>query len=102
MIHVIASVQLKKGTRPAFLREFRRLVPTVRKEKGCIAYGPTVDVRTGLARQVPYRGDVAVIVEQWKSVKHLKAHLAAPHMATYRDLVKDYVKGAELQILEPV
>lgn len=101
MIHVIATVQLKKGKRPAFLREFRRLVPTVLKEKGCIAYGPTVDLRTGLPRQLPYRADVAVIVEQWRSLKHLKAHLVAPHMTAYRERVKDYVAGAELQILEP-
>jgi len=31
----------------------------------------------------------------------LKAHLAAPHMAAYREQVKDLVGGVALQVLEP-
>jgi len=30
----------------------------------------------------------------------LKAHLAAPHMTTYRENVKDLVAGVTLQVLE--
>jgi quinol monooxygenase YgiN len=48
------------------------------------------------------RDNVVTIVEQWESLDHLRAHMAAPHMATYREIVKDIVKGASLQVLEPV
>ncbi|MFH1569176.1 MAG: antibiotic biosynthesis monooxygenase [Gemmatimonadota bacterium] len=41
------------------------------------------------------------MVEQWASLAALQAHLGAPHMATYRQRVKDLVKGVSLQVLEP-
>jgi quinol monooxygenase YgiN len=36
MIHVIATIGLQKGQREAFLQEFRRVVPLVRAEAGCL------------------------------------------------------------------
>jgi len=65
MIHVIASIEVKPGKRGAFLKVFKALVPTVKAEKGCIDYGPTVDVKPGLPRQVPYRENAVTIVEKW-------------------------------------
>jgi len=100
MIHVIASIEVKPGSRDAFLKEFKALVPTVKAEKGCIDYGPTVDVQPGLPRQVSYRENTVTIVEKWESLDALKAHLAAPHMTTYRESVKDLVAGVTLQVLE--
>jgi len=100
MIHVIANIELRAGTRAAFLEEFHRLVPKVRAEKGCLDYGPNLDAETDIAAQVR-RENVVTIVERWESLDALKAHLAAPHMAEYRRRVKDYVVGLTLQILEP-
>lgn len=102
MIHVIATVELKGGTREAFLDVFHKLMPKVLAEDGCIAYGPTVDLRTGLTAQVPLRDNTVTIIEQWESLEHLRAHLASAHMATYREDVKDCVTGVEIQVLEPV
>lgn len=102
MIHVLATVEVVPGKREDFLREFRKVIPAVRREKGCIEYGPAVDIPTGLPVQTPLRETVVVIVERWESVEDLKAHLAAPHMKPYRAAVKDIVKGMEVQILEPV
>jgi quinol monooxygenase YgiN len=102
MIHVIATIHIKPGQRDAFLAEFHRLVPMVHAETGCIEYGPTVDVASGLAAQEPPRDDVAVIVEKWASLAALKAHLQAPHMAEYRLRVKDLVLGTKIQVLQPV
>ncbi|MBP1777462.1 MAG: hypothetical protein H6Q86_3472, partial [candidate division NC10 bacterium] len=51
--------------------------------------------------QIPLRENVVTIVEKWESLQALHAHLVAPHMATYRERVKDYVVGATLQILDP-
>ena len=101
MIYVIATVELKPGTREAFLAEFRKTVPNVRAEKGCIEYGPTVDVPSGIKTQIPLRDSVVTIVEKWESLEALQAHGVAPHMATYRERVKDFVGRVSLQVLEP-
>jgi quinol monooxygenase YgiN len=101
MIHVIATITVKPGQREAFLAEFHRIVPLVHAEAGCIEYGPTVDVASGIAVQGPLRANVAVIIENWESLDALKAHTHAPHMADYRVRVKDYVESVQLQILAP-
>lgn len=101
MIYVIATVQVVAGKRDQFLDEFHRLVPSVLAEKGCLFYGPTVDTPSGLTRQIPIRDSVVTIVESWESLDDLQAHIAAPHMATYRERVKELVLGSELQILSP-
>jgi quinol monooxygenase YgiN len=101
MIHVIATVQIHAGRREAFLKEFHQVVPLVRAEQGCLEYGPTVDVASGVAAQPAVRDDVVVVVEKWESLPALTAHLAAPHMLTYRGKVKDLVAGVELRVLQP-
>jgi quinol monooxygenase YgiN len=101
MIHVLATIEVKPGQRDAFLAEFHRIMPMVHAEAGCIEYGPTVDVASGIAVQGPLRENVAVIIEKWESLAALKAHMQAPHMAEYRVRVKDLVVGVQLQILEP-
>ena len=101
MIHVIAGIEVRPGTRDAFLEEFHRLIPKVRAEEGCLDYGAAADARTDVAAQIPYRENVVTIVERWESLDALKAHLAAPHMAEYREKVKDFVRSVTLQILEP-
>jgi quinol monooxygenase YgiN len=101
MIHVIATVEVKPGTREAFLGEVRKNLPNVRAEKGCIEYGPAVDLGTGIKGQIPFRENAATIVEKWESLQALQAHLETPHMAEYRERVKHIVLGVTLQILEP-
>jgi quinol monooxygenase YgiN len=101
VIYVIATVELKPGTREAFLREFRGNVPKVRAEKGCIEYGPTLDTQSGIKTQIPLREHVVTVVEKWASLEALQAHVSAPHMAAYRERVKDFVLRVSLQVLEP-
>ena len=101
MIHVIATITVKAGKRDAFLAEFHRIVPAVHAEAGCIEYGPTVDVASGLSMQGALRENVAIIIEKWASLDALKAHTQAPHMAAYRVAVKDLVESVTLQILAP-
>lgn len=64
MIHVIATIELAPGKREAFLTEFRKLVPLVHQEAGCLDYGPTIDVASGIAAQAPPRNDVVTVVEK--------------------------------------
>jgi quinol monooxygenase YgiN len=101
MIHVIATIELVEGARDAFLNEFRALVPKVRAEAGCLEYGPTVDVASGLAAQQTPRANVVTVVEKWSDLAALKAHLVAPHMEAYRPRVKPLVRSTTLQVLEP-
>jgi quinol monooxygenase YgiN len=101
MIHVIATIELHPGRRDAFLAEFRRVVPDVLAEPGCIEYGPAIDAETDVAAQLAPRPDVVTIVEKWESLDHLKAHLAAPHMQAYRPRVKDLIARSSLVILSP-
>jgi quinol monooxygenase YgiN len=101
MIHVIATIELIEGKRQAFLAEFRQVVPLVRAEAGCLEYGPTIDVATDIAAQVPPRDNVVTVVEKWQSLQALQAHLAAPHMAAYRGRVKDFVSSVKLYVLQP-
>lgn len=102
MIHVIATINLKPGTRAAFLQHLMVNVPAVLAERGCQGYTPAVDIDSGLDAQDPRRDDTVVIVEAWDNMDCLNAHLVAPHMGIYREKVKDMVSGTTLQVLQSV
>lgn len=102
MIHVLATIELRPGTRESFLAEFRKVVGPVRDEEGCLEYGAAVDVPATLGVTAANRPDVVVVVEKWASLAALQAHLVAPHMQAYRPKVKDFVERVSLQVLEPV
>src|SRR5690349_9565024 len=89
MIHVIATLHAAPGRGTDLLREFKQIVPQVRAEAGCLEYGPTLDIDSGIEDLPAARADVLTVVEKWESVAALKAHLSAPHMLTYRAAVKD-------------
>jgi quinol monooxygenase YgiN len=101
MIHVIATIQTKAGRRQDLLAAFQALVPKVRAENGCIEYGPAVDVDSGISGLPAMRADVVTVVEKWDDVAALKAHLAAPHMLSYRETVKDIVESVAIHVLQP-
>ena len=46
MIHVLATIEVAPGRREEFLAAFQELVPDVRAEKGCLEYGPAIDLAT--------------------------------------------------------
>jgi len=101
MIHVVATISLQPGTRPAFLEVFRKLTPLVQGEEGCIEYQAAIDVPTTLAIQEGPRPDVVTVIEKWETLEALYAHTSAPHMADYRVRVKDFVDGVHLLVMEP-
>ena len=101
MVHVVATIELHPGVRMQFLGEFRQIVPAVLAEDGCLEYGAVVDVPTSLAAQGPVRDHVVVVVEKWRDLPALEAHLVAPHMTAYRARVKDLVVKTTLQVLAP-
>ncbi len=101
MIHVIASIRIREDAFNAFIDIFKTNVPKVLQEKGCLGYAPAKDLPTDLPIQ---ETDPAVItvIEKWKSLEALNAHLAAPHMVEYQKKTKDMVEGISVKILEPV
>ena len=99
MVHVIASISVKAGSRARFLEIFKGNVPVVKAEPGYIEYRPTVDVDSGLPPQQK-DADTVVIIEKWESVEALRLHLATPHMAAYREKVKDLVVKVSLKVLQ--
>ena len=102
MIQVIATIELKPGCRDDFLPLLNENVPKVKAEDGCLAYDPFVDVDSGLPFQGEIRQDVVTLVEAWSSIEALHAHLKTPHMAAYRDKVKDMVTMVRIQVLKPI
>ena len=100
MIHVIATIELAPGTREKFLTEFHRIISIVRDEDGCIEYGPAIDLKTSVSSGEA-RENVVTVIEKWTSVPALEAHLKAPHMASYRDRVKDMVRDVKIHVLAP-
>lgn len=101
MLIVLATIELNPGKRDAFLAEFRKIIPAVRAEPGCIEYFPAIDTPSGLPVQGPQREDHVIVCEKWESLAALKTHLEAPHMMEYRPKVKELVKKVSLQILTP-
>jgi quinol monooxygenase YgiN len=101
MIYVIATIELKEGTKQAFLDIFKKNVSHVKAEVGCIMYEPAVDVPSGLPIQGPTRENVVTVLEGWKDAEALKNHARAPHMKSYREATKDMVKSLTIQVLTP-
>ena len=102
MIQVIATIELKPGCRDEFLPQLKANVPKVKAEDGCLAYDPFVDVDSGLPVQGEIRENVVTLVEVWRNIDALLAHLKTPHMADYREAVKDMVVNVTIQVLAPL
>ena len=101
MIHVIATIRIKKGKKDKFLEHLRANIPNVIKEKGCIEYTPAYDIDVKIDNQAFDKNQITII-EKWKSIYSLQNHLQAPHMISYRKQVKNLVEGTTLKILSSV
>ncbi len=102
MIYVIATVELINGRSKEYLNEFNNVSSHVRAEAGCLQYCAAKDKKTGIQVQEPINENTVTIIERWTDIDALKAHISAPHMATYREAVKNYVKRVTIRVLEPL
>lgn len=102
MIAVLACIKLRPDTRRQFLEEFRRIIPLVRAEKGCLEYGPFEALPTTIPSQIGNDPNTVYVLEKWESLADLERHLVAPHMIEYRRAVKPFVEEVGLYILKPV
>ena len=101
MVNVIASIRVKPGKRADLIAAFNANVPNVLAEAGCIDYYPNVDIDAHMTYPPQDMDEnVVTIIEKWESLEALHAHTKAPHMATYREQVKDLVEGVSVKVLE--
>src|SRR5947208_16318776 len=100
MIHVVATITAKPGTRPHVIDAFRWVTPLVRAEAGCVEYQATVDVPTTIAVQDGTRPDVVTVIEKWESVEAPYPQSAAPHTTEYVTNVRDLVESVKLHVTE--
>ena len=101
MVYVVATMQLKPDSRDRILREIEAVATEVRREDGCLEYTATVDIESGLARQIAARPDVVTFIERWRDLPALQAHSTIPHMQAFRQRVADVVLSTALQVLSP-
>ncbi len=101
MIHVVATIEVAAGQRPAFLNIFRALAPQVRAEAGCLDYGPTVDLATDIPGLPAVRENAVTVVEKWADAAALKAHLATAHMQAFFAQTKPLIKVIDIRVLQP-
>lgn len=102
IVHVIAVITAKPGQRADVLAAFHENVPAVQAEDGCIEYGATIDADDVGPLQTAFGPDTFVVIEKWESLDHLKAHVVAPHMATYGARVKDLMADRIIHVLSPL
>lgn len=83
-VHVTAKIVAKPGQADRLEKELLAVVPTVRREAGCLRYDLHRDSR---------EGNEFLFYEIWESGDALKAHGQSEHMAGMREGIKDLVQG---------
>jgi quinol monooxygenase YgiN len=101
MIHVVAIITARPGSREAILEAFRANVPAVHAEDGCIEYGPAIDAEGVGPLQTAFGPDTFVVLEKWESLDHLKAHGASAHMKAYAAKTRDLIASRVIHVLTP-
>ena len=101
MIHVLAIITSLPGKRSSVLEAFRANRPNVLAEDGCIEYDAAIDVTQGPAFQAPMGPDTFVVVEKWRDIAALEAHIRAPHMAAYASQTKAMIASRVIHVLSP-
>jgi quinol monooxygenase YgiN len=96
MIHVIAVVTAKPGRRAELIRELEANLPLQRAEQGAVEVNLTVDADGAKDR---FGNDVFVMIEKWESRETFEAHLAAPHLRSYNEQIKDRVANVAIHVL---
>jgi len=99
MIHVVAIITTLPGKRETVLKEFRKLVPQVHAEQGCIEYQPVVDSDSVGGFQSMLGKDSYMVIEKWENAADLEAHSKAPHMQAYGAAMGDLLADRKIHVL---
>jgi quinol monooxygenase YgiN len=92
MIVIAGTLSLDPAKREPAIAAARALMEATRKEPGCVAYVFSEELdEAGTFR----------IFEEWKSQQDLDAHIKAPHMKAFQQVVPTLgVRGMKLQKYE--
>ncbi len=101
MVYVIADIELFPDKKNHYLDELRKAIPLVRNEDGCLEYNPSLDFSTGIPIQKPPLANVVTIMERWRDVDALMAHLGTVHMQAFFQAVAPFVKETTIRVLKP-
>jgi quinol monooxygenase YgiN len=71
---VVATIRAKPGKEAALRQELLALIPSTRKEPGCINY----DLHQAVDNPAHF-----LFHENWTSKQHLDDHLARPHLQAF-------------------
>lgn len=92
MIYVIATMQLKPGTRDKVLEAAKPCIAATVKEAGCHLYDLNVSTSDP---------DRLTFVEKWESKEHLAAHAKSEHIKVWRKASGDHVASRVIEIISP-
>jgi quinol monooxygenase YgiN len=98
MIEVVATIRVVEDGLEAFVEKFKANCPAVLAEDGCIDYYPAVDSPTNFELQ-DADGNVVTILEKWRDLPALEAHLQASHMVKFREEAGHLMESISLKIL---
>ncbi len=101
MIHVIAVITARPGQRAALLDKFRKVMPLVHAEPGCVQYEPIVDLPGATSFQQPAGPDTYIVVERWESVEALRAHSGSAHMRDYNEDAASLIASRAIHVMTP-
>lgn len=102
MIYVMAAITANDGQREELVEAFRAILPAVRAKAGCLEYGLSIHLESGLEGQAPYDENVVTIVEKWVDLDALKAHINDHQYQDWFEQVWPLMADASMQILTAI
>ena len=99
LVHVVAVITAHSGKREEILSAFKKNVPLVHQEEGCIEYGAVIDTENVGPFQEKLGEDTFFVIEKWESLDYLMAHAASDHMKSYAAKTKDLIADRQIHVL---
>lgn len=84
MIIVTGSITLLEGKRDDMISASEAMIEASRAEEGCVEYRYAFDLQDDT---------IVAFTEVWTDMAALRAHLATPHMAAFREATMELVAG---------
>jgi quinol monooxygenase YgiN len=92
MIIVAVEVHVEAGDADKVKDAIAKMEEATRAEEGCITYAFSVDVSDASTIRV---------IERWRSLEDIRAHMASPHMADFnRAMAAVRPKGLDVKAYE--
>ncbi len=100
MIHVIATLRTQTGQRELVFAEFQRILPDIQKKSGCVLYTLGRPISSGMPGQVQCDPDDVVIIETWRDIESLKAHIGDQQYLDWYRVLWPRIHDASMKIFE--